>query len=230
MLSVVEARPVRCIDNPSPGVDHVSMTRRLGLWARWMTALLAGGVIAATGGSTPGTAHRAFAQNGHRAPAESTAKVVPVEAGAGWQVVPGVPCRSWLRRTDVYGHLSDVAATSARDAWAVGSCGTLTSPATYVGIVTHWDGRRWSRPASLQRTCSAPDRPETDRGLGLLTCVSRFVSPDDLAASHRLPRLPDGVAPLAYAVQRVPGSSAYWAVGRTHSNYYEQPLIMAMSK
>jgi hypothetical protein len=85
--------------------------------------------------------------SGHRAPP-------PLPAGPGWRTMPGVSCRPWLNGVArYYGGLSDVSATSAHDAWAVGSCGTYTSPATYVGVVEHWDGRRWSPvrvPAALR--------------------------------------------------------------------------------
>lgn len=74
----------------------------------------------------------------------------------------------------------DSSATGPHDAWAVGSCGTLTSPAYYRGIIEHWDGFRWA-PAK------APDAFQYESVVAL--------APDDVWVLGTL-RLPGG-APLS---------------------------------
>ncbi|MEU8246706.1 hypothetical protein [Nonomuraea sp. NPDC048916] len=91
-------------------------------------------------------------------PGPSPVAVVP---HPGWRVVPAAEpiCRAWPEGGPSIAHLAAVAATGPDDAWAVGlcesadwSCGpegvgcdneNLDAPG--VGIVQHWDGRRWTQ-------------------------------------------------------------------------------------
>jgi hypothetical protein len=47
-----------------------------------------------------------------------------------------------VHHPEVYVNLAGVAATSGRDAWAVGT--RLTAESTQVGYAEHWNGRRWT--------------------------------------------------------------------------------------
>jgi hypothetical protein len=68
------------------------------------------------------------------------AGVSPVTAAAARTGSPG-PAASFT----VSGHLSGVAATSATDAWAVGSTGSFSSPKT---LIAHWNGTAWKQVPS----------------------------------------------------------------------------------
>ncbi len=54
--------------------------------------------------------------------------------------------------------LRGVAATSARNAWAVGETDTLADDLT---VILHWSGTRWARAASPNPGASNMCRPET---------------------------------------------------------------------
>ncbi|GLY85756.1 hypothetical protein [Actinoallomurus iriomotensis] len=73
--------------------------------------------------------------------------------GSGWRTTPSVACRNVMGRRDVFGELSGITATGPRDAWAAGYCGTTGAPGvwgTYVGLIEHWNGRRWLRVPTPQ--------------------------------------------------------------------------------
>jgi hypothetical protein len=67
------------------------------------------------------------------------AGIAPVTAAAA-RTGPGGPAASTFS-----GHLSGVAATSAANAWAVGSTGSSSSPKT---LIVHWNGTAWAQVPS----------------------------------------------------------------------------------
>ena len=64
-------------------------------------------------------------------------------AGAASAVRTGSPGVG--RSLPVFGLLAGVAATSARNAWAIGCTGCLSKPAT---LILHWNGTAWQRVPS----------------------------------------------------------------------------------
>src|SRR5579871_4133268 len=75
--------------------------------------------------------------------AGAAAMVVPAAgAAAATRALPAA--QAALAAASFSGQLHGVAATSAKNAWAVGSAGTTTHPKT---LIVHWNGSSW-RPVS----------------------------------------------------------------------------------
>jgi hypothetical protein len=111
--------------------------------------------------------------------------------------------------------LSGVAATSARNVWAVGS-----------GVILHWNGSRWTC-ASIQNTLYAVSTSSADNawavggGAGQAAALhwnGRAWKEDDLNPTP-------GRAYFLQSIAAIPRSGRAWAVGGTESTDYETLML-----
>jgi hypothetical protein len=107
-----------------------------------LVATVVGSALAMPGHHAPRTAHTPR-------PVPSWTPAVPTP---GWHEVRAArpACPRWPSGTHDDASFTAVAATGPADAWAVGQCGpagneNADADAVPVGVVEHWDGRRWSQ-------------------------------------------------------------------------------------